>query len=80
VVLKSRFESAGGLTEMIIGAAIEVHLLRIHSAQLLTYLKLSGKKIGLLMNFNEPVLTKGVKRLVNHFREDALTQRLGVSR
>ena len=64
------------------------HLLPIHSAQLLTYLKLSGKKIGLLMNFNEPVLTKGVKRLVNHFREDTLTripfetqktQRLGVS-
>jgi GxxExxY protein len=64
------------------------HLLPIHSAQLLTYLKLSGKKIGLLPNFNEPVLTKGVKRLVNHFREDTLTrmpietlrtQRLGVS-
>jgi GxxExxY protein len=55
------------------------HLLPIHSAQLLTYLKLSGKKIGLLLNFNEPILTKGVKRLVNHFREDTLTQRLGVS-
>ena len=47
------------------------HLLPIHSAQLLTYLKLSGKKIGLLLNFNEPVLTKGVKRLVNHFRESS---------
>src|SRR5215467_7098530 len=30
-------------------------LLPVHSAQLLTYLKLSGKKVGLLMNFNEPV-------------------------
>jgi GxxExxY protein len=49
------------------------HLLPIHSAQLLTYLKLSGKKIGLLMNFNEPILTKGVKRLVNHFREGPVT-------
>jgi GxxExxY protein len=44
-------------------------LLPVHSAQLLTYLKLSGKKLGLLINFNEPVLTKGLKRLANHFRE-----------
>ena len=44
-------------------------LLPIHSAQLLTYLKLSGRKLGLLINFNEPVLTKGLKRLANHFRE-----------
>jgi hypothetical protein len=46
-------------------------LLPIHSAQLLTYLKLSGKKLGLLINFNEPVLAKGLKRLVNHFRDAA---------
>ena len=49
-------------------------LLPIHSAQLLTYLKLSGKKLGLLINFNEPVLTKGLKRLVNHFPEPGTTQ------
>ncbi len=40
-------------------------LLPIHSAQLLTYLKLSGKKIGLLINFNETQLRKGLKRLAN---------------
>jgi GxxExxY protein len=44
-------------------------LLPIHSAQLLTYLKLSGKKLGLLINFNEPVLKEGLKRLVNRFRD-----------
>ena len=38
-------------------------LLPIHEAQLLTYLKLTGCKIGLLINFNVPVLTKGVKRM-----------------
>ena len=38
-------------------------LLPIHSAQLLTYLKLSGKKLGLLINFNEPPLKRGLKRL-----------------
>jgi GxxExxY protein len=37
----------------------------IHEAQLLTYLKLSGIKVGLLINFNVPVLKDGVKRLVN---------------
>jgi hypothetical protein len=40
-------------------------LLPIHSAQLLTYLKLSGKKVGLLINFNETVLRKGLKRLAS---------------
>jgi GxxExxY protein len=40
-------------------------LLPIHSAQRLTYLKLSRKKIGLPINFNEPMLTKGLKRLAN---------------
>jgi GxxExxY protein len=52
------------------------HLLPIHSAQLLTYLKLSGKKVGLLMNFNEPVLRRGLKRLVVNYEDP---QRLGVS-
>jgi len=46
-------------------------LLPVHSAQLLTYLKLSGKQVGLLMNFNEPILKKGLKRLVNHFPQPA---------
>jgi GxxExxY protein len=37
----------------------------IHEAQLLTYLKLAGIKIGLLMNFNVPLLKDGIKRLAN---------------
>jgi len=42
-------------------------LLPVHTAQLLTYLKLSGKPVGLLLNFNAPILTKGIKRLINDF-------------
>lgn len=34
----------------------------IHEAQILTYLKLTGMKIGLLINFNVPVLRDGIKR------------------
>jgi GxxExxY protein len=36
----------------------------IHEAQLLTYMKLTGCRVGLLINFNVPVLTKGIKRMV----------------
>ena len=35
----------------------------IHTAQLLTYLKLSGNRLGLLMNFNVKLLKDGIKRL-----------------
>lgn len=34
----------------------------IHTAQILTYLKLSGIKIGLLINFNSPLIKDGIKR------------------
>lgn len=39
----------------------------IHMAQVLTYLKLSGCKLGLLMNFNVLRMVDGLKRLVNKF-------------
>ena len=37
----------------------------IHIAQLLTYLKLTNLKLGLLINFNVPVLKDGIKRVIN---------------
>jgi GxxExxY protein len=39
-------------------------LAEIHTAQVLTYLKLSGNRLGLLINFNDPLLKNGIKRLV----------------
>jgi GxxExxY protein len=36
----------------------------LFKAQLLSYLKLMGKKVGLLINFNEPVLKDGVTRII----------------
>ncbi len=39
-------------------------LLPIHEAQLLTYMRLSGKPVGLLMNFNVSLLTQGLIRMV----------------
>ena len=43
------------------------HLAPIHQAQLLSYLKLSGCKVGLLINFNVKVLKNGIIRVVNEF-------------
>ena len=39
-------------------------LLAIHEAQLLTYLKLAGMRLGFLINFNSMPLKEGIKRMV----------------
>jgi GxxExxY protein len=43
----------------------------IHDAQLLSYLRLSDKRVGLLINFHVRVLKNGLKRIVNDFPESA---------
>lgn len=40
-------------------------LLPVHYKQLLTYLKLTNLKLGLLINFNEALIKNGIKRIVN---------------
>ena len=37
----------------------------VHHAQVLTYLKLGGYKLGLLLNFNVPVMKQGIRRIIN---------------
>jgi GxxExxY protein len=44
-------------------------LTAIHHAQLLTYLKLSRKSLGFLINFNVPLLKNGIRRVANQFQE-----------
>jgi GxxExxY protein len=51
-------------------------LLPVHEAQLLTYLKLSGLTLGLLINFNVPVLRNGIKRIANNFIDSSAPPRL----
>ena len=41
----------------------------IHKAQLLTYLKLSGLNLGLILNFNVPLMRDGIVRIVNELSE-----------
>jgi GxxExxY protein len=38
-------------------------ILPVHKAQLLTYLKLSGHRLGLLINFNVPLIRNGITRI-----------------
>jgi GxxExxY protein len=45
--------------------AIEA-LLPVHEAQIISYLKLGNKRVGLLINFNVPYLNQGYKRFVNN--------------
>jgi GxxExxY protein len=63
----------GYLADMLVDAFVIVELKAverlhpIHEAQLLSYLKLSGKTVGLLLNFHELHLKDGIRRLVNNY-------------
>ena len=51
-------------------AVKELH--EAHKAQLLTYLKLTNKQLGLLINFNVPLIKQGIRRFVNGLQEETL--------
>ncbi len=42
------------------------HLLPVHSKQLLTYLRISGLRVGLLVNFGEALMKTGIHRIINN--------------
>lgn len=54
--------------EIIVEVKAVEALAPIHEAQLLSYLKLSNKWLGLLINFNVPVIKMGIRRMVNGYR------------
>lgn len=57
--------------DLVVGGLLAVEIkavektLPIHEAQLLTYLKLSGHRLGLLINFNVVLIKTGIRRLVS---------------
>lgn len=63
---------AGYRIDLLVENAVIVELkaveriMPIHEAQLLSYLKMSNKKLGLLLNFNVVHLKNGIKRMVNN--------------
>lgn len=70
LVYRDRRLDAGYRIDLVVEDSVIVELkaieklLPIHEAQLLTYLKLSGKRVGLLINFCVPVLIDGIVRRV----------------
>jgi GxxExxY protein len=62
--------------DLLIGDTVVVELKTVkkltplHEAQLLSYLRLSGYKVGLLINFHVSRLTDGIKRRVNNWNVD----------
>jgi len=61
---------AGLRLDLLVGKSVVVELkavealLPVHQAQVLTYLKLTGHRLGLLINFNVPLIRNGIKRIV----------------
>lgn len=68
--------------DMLVGGLVVVELktveklLPIHDAQLLTYLRLTNSPVGLLLNFKESTLLRGLKRMVNNLSENSAPPRL----
>lgn len=42
-------------------------ILQVHKAQILTYLELTGLRLGYLLNWNSPLMKRGIKRFVHRF-------------
>jgi GxxExxY protein len=81
VVYKSVRVDCGYRIDFVVEGKIVIELkavdaiLPIHIAQLLSYLRLSEMKLGLLLNFNVRTLKEGIKRVVNNFDEVPRTPR-----
>ncbi len=53
--------------QVIIEVKATEKILEVHSAQVLTYLRLTNRKLGLVLNFGQPRLRDGISRIVNDF-------------
>lgn len=75
VEYKSHTLDAGCRIDLLVEDSVIVELkavdaiLPVHEAQVITYLKLADKRLGLLLNFNTRILSKGIRRFVNAMPE-----------
>jgi len=85
VVYKDVKLDCGYRLDMVVENAVIVEikavqqLAPINDAQLLSYLRLSGMKVGLLINFHVGVLKNGLKRIVNEFPDSAFSANSAVN-
>jgi GxxExxY protein len=79
VIYKSVHVDCGYRMDLVVESLIVVEikaveqLAPIHQAQLLSYLRISGKRVGLLINFHARILKQGLKRIVNEFPDSAVS-------
>lgn len=72
VIYKSHKMELGFRTDLIVAQKVIVEIksvegiAAVHQKQLLTYLRLTNLKLGLLINFNEALIKDGIKRIVNN--------------
>ncbi len=65
IVLKGKFRLDLVVEDRVIIELKNVErILPIHEAQILTYMKITNKKIGLILNFNAPLMKDGIKRMI----------------
>jgi GxxExxY protein len=57
--------------QVVVELKVVEHVLEVHKAQLLSYLKLADKRVGLLINFNVVHLRDGIRRMVNNYKTSA---------
>ncbi len=78
IVFRGRAFDEGFRADLIIGEKVIVELKSVervseaHKKQVLTYLKLTGLKLGYLINFGEAFLRNGITRIVNGLEDDPL--------
>jgi GxxExxY protein len=58
-------------SEVVVELKVVELVLEVHKAQLLSYLKLADKRVGLLINFNVVHLRDGIRRLANNYKPTA---------
>jgi GxxExxY protein len=59
--------------EIVVEVKAVEQLLPVHQAQVMSYLRMSERRVGLLLNFNVRVLKQGLKRIVNEFPRSAVS-------
>jgi len=75
VVYREGKLDCGYRLDLLVEEAVIVEVMPIHQAQLLSYLKISGCKVGLLINFNVRVLKDVIHRVVNDFPDSLRSSR-----
>lgn len=65
--------------EIVVEIKAQESILPVHHAQILSHLRLSGRQVGLLINFHEVSLKQGIFRKVNHYKEPSESSQLALA-